>query len=895
MERSRSFQSISSRGSSSIREIEEESVINEEQNGEEEEFERVYVAVKKEVKEGKSTLLWLLHNTDKERKKIVITHVHIPSHMIPMMGSKFPAHKVKQQVVKEYRQHEREKMHKCLDDYMTVCSELKVRAEKLVIEADDPAKGLIELVALRGIAKLIMGAAADKHFSRRMKVPKSKTAITVQKKADPLCRIWFVCKGNLISTREALLDTSVGTPSLASTRSSLSISTQSLPESLSFGSDPVNDFSRHRSRSDNFDSHGGGTTAAIPLTSPQSASVPRSRFSSDVSLTADPWDGISRSFQRSDHSFCSVADEVQSNMSSFPFSVPNDGGSEEGSVLRPLVQESDEDLHFSSPQNVLEDGLDAEVYERLREAHVEVENSKHEAYKESLKRQKAERDAIDALRKAKTYENLCAKEMNRRKDIEEALARERMEVEKLKIQLDEIFEQLQMANKEKLELELRIADSDGMVRDLDEKLLSARHLLNSLQVQHDELQLQRDAMLKEVEELRQNKELVTTSSNGSTNFSEFSFTEIELATCNFSDSLKIGEGGYGSVYRGFLRNTPVAIKVLNPQSMQGQSEFHQEVDVLSRVRHPNLVTLIGVCSEARALIYEFLPNGSLEDRLACKDNTSPLSWQVRTRIAAEICSSLIFLHSSKPHPVVHGDLKPENILLDANLGSKLGDFGICRLLVQTATYTTTFYRHTHPKGTFVYMDPEFLATGELTPRSDVYSFGVIILRLLTGKPAFGIVKEVKEALDKGSLHGMIDPTTGDWPFVQAKQLAHLGLRCCEISRKNRPDLVGEVWRVLEPMLKTTSLSMSSLSFGSVMEENIPIPNYFICPIFQEIMRDPQVAADGFTYEAEALKGWIESGHSTSPMTNLALRNCELIPNRALRSAIQEWLQHHPQL
>ena len=258
-----------------------------------------------------------------------------------------------------------------------------------------------------------------------------------------------------------------------------------------------------------------------------------------------------------------------------------------------------------------------------------------------------------------------------------------------------------------------------------------------------------------------------------------------------------------------------------------------QVLVLSRVRHPNLVTLIGVCSEARALIYEFLPNGSLEDRLDCKNNTPPLTWQVRTRIAAEICSSLIFLHSNKPHPVVHGDLKPENILLDANLVSKLSDFGVCRLLVQSATCTTTTFCHlTLPKGTFVYMDPEFLATGELTPRSDVYSFGVILLQLLTGKPAFGIVKEVKEALENGLLHEIIDPIAGDWPFVLAKQMAHLGLSCCEICRKNRPDLVTEVWRVLEPMLKTTSLSMSSLSFGSDMDDNISTPNYFICPIFQ---------------------------------------------------------------
>ncbi|XP_020249825.1 U-box domain-containing protein 33-like isoform X2 [Asparagus officinalis] len=729
MERSRSaHSSSSSRGSSSTRETEEY-------------FERVYVAVKKGIKEGKSTLLWLLQNTDRERKKIVITHVHIPANMIPLMGSKFPANEVNHQVVKEYRQHEWEKTHKLLDDYTTVCSELKVQAEKLVIEAEDAAKGLIELITLHGIVKLVMGAAADKQFSRRMKVPKSKTAITVRKQADPSCNIWFVCKGTLICTREALLGMSERTPPPTTTMNSLSsqselLISRSMPlghsESMRSDADLVHEhyLSRHRSKSNSFDSYGGEFIATLC------------------------------------HPF-SVIDEMN-NLSLLSID--------------------------------------------------EMNNSNHQIYKESLKRQKAERDVIEALRRAKTYEDLYAKEVNRRKEIEEELATEKLLVEMFKNQNSEILEQLQKTSKQKLELELRIADYDNIFKDLKEKLLEAQHLLSVLQGDCEKLHLQRDAALKELEKLRRNKEAVTTRRKGSINFTEFSFEEINRATCSFSNSLKIGEGGYGSVYIGFLRHTTVAIKVLDRKSMKGQLEFHQEVEVLSRIRHPNLVTLIGVCSQARALIYEFLPNGSLEDRLVCKNNTPPLTWQVRTRVASEICSSLIFLHSHKPQPVVHGDLSPKNILLDSNLVSKLGDFGICH--------------RTDPKGTFVYMDPEFLSTGELTPSSDVYSFGVIVLRLLTGKPASEIVKKVKEALEKGVLDGIIDPTAGDWPFVQAKQLAHLGLRCCEVNRKNRPDLIGDVWRVLEPMMKITSLPVSLNLCGSVVEGNVPAPNYFICPIFQ---------------------------------------------------------------
>lgn len=255
------------------------------------------------------------------------------------------------------------------------------------------------------------------------------------------------------------------------------------------------------------------------------------------------------------------------------------------------------------------------------------------------------------------------------------------------------------------------------------------------------------------------------------------------------------------------------------------------MDVLSKVRHPNLVTLIGACPEAWTLVYEYLPNGSLEDRLSCRDNTTPLSWQTRIRIATELCSVLIFLHSSKPHNIVHGDVKPANILLDAHLESKLSDFGICRLLFRdehSSNCNTLLYR-TDPKGTFAYMDPEFLSTGELTTKSDVYSFGIILLRLLTGRPALGISKDVQYALSTGNLKSLLDPLAGDWPYVQAEQLAHLALRCCEITRRNRPDLESDVCRVLEPMRASCG---GSLSFRMGSEERCQPPPYFICPILQ---------------------------------------------------------------
>ncbi|KAK3206254.1 hypothetical protein Dsin_020300 [Dipteronia sinensis] len=318
----------------------------------------------------------------------------------------------------------------------------------------------------------------------------------------------------------------------------------------------------------------------------------------------------------------------------------------------------------------------------------------------------------------------------------------------------------------------------------------------------------------------------------------------------------------------------VAIKKLHPHNMQGQSEFQQEVRVLSKLQHPHLVTLLGACPEAWSLVYEYLPNGSLQDRLFRKSNISPLTWKARVRIAAEISSALCFLHSSKPEKIVHGDLKPENILLDSELSCKICDFGICRLVTEETLYSPSFQRGTVPKGAFPYSDPELHRTGVLTPKSDIYSFGLIILQLLTGKPPVGLAGEVRKAVSCGKLTSVLDSSAGDWPTFVARRLLDLGLQCCELYYRDRPDLTPALVRELEQL--------------HVAEER-PVPSFFLCPILQEIMHDPQVAADGFTYEGEALRGWLENGRNTSPMTNLEFSHLHLTPNHALRLAIQDWL------
>ncbi|KAF0911513.1 hypothetical protein E2562_011149 [Oryza meyeriana var. granulata] len=505
----------------------------------------------------------------------------------------------------------------------------------------------------------------------------------------------------------------------------------------------------------------------------------------------------------------------------------------------------------------------------LQHILMELERVRQEAYEEKCRREKAEQELFEALQKAQASENLYFGELKQRNEIEVKLATTIEEVERLARTADELAAKLQKEYEKILVLEKRSAHSDRIIKDL---------------------MLQRDKAVREAEAVCVKNGESTAIADRTMHITELSISEIKEATCNFDHSLKVGESVYGSVYKGFLRHTNVAVKKLNPESTQSLSQFNQEVEILSRVRHPNLVTLIGACKDARALVYEYMPNGSLDDRLACKDNSKPLSWQLRTRIASNICSALIFLHSNKPHSIVHSDLKASNILLDGNNVAKLSGFGVCRMLTDEFKATTTLYRHTHPKGSFVYIDPEYAISGDLTPLSDVYSFGIILLRLLTGRSGFGLLKDVQRAVEKGCLQAILDSSAGDWPLMHAEQLARVGLRCCEIRRKNRPDLQTEVWTVLEPMLRSASSMLCSLSFKSVSEDFGNVPSYFICPIQQDVMRDPLIAADGFTYEAEAIIEWFDIGHYTSLMTYLDLPHRDLLPNHALRSAIQEWLQ-----
>ncbi|MBA0647311.1 hypothetical protein Goklo_015206 [Gossypium klotzschianum] len=297
-----------------------------------------------------------------------------------------------------------------------------------------------------------------------------------------------------------------------------------------------------------------------------------------------------------------------------------------------------------------------------------------------------------------------------------------------------------------------------------------------------------NAEMKALKESVEKKKALDALAYSDFRYRKYTIEEIEAATEFFSEVLKIGEGGYGPVYKARLDHTPVAIKVLRPDAAQGRSQFQQEVEVLSCIRHPNMVLLLGACPEYGCLVYEFMSNGSLEDRLFRRGNTSTLSWQLRFRIAAEIGTALLFLHQTKPEPIVHRDLKPANILLDRNFVSKISDVGLARLVPPSVANNVTQYRMTSTAGTFCYIDPEYQQTGMLGVKSDVYSLGIMLLQIITAKPPMGLTHHVQRAIEKGTFAQMLDPSIDDWPVQAALSFAKIALNCAELRRKDRPDL-----------------------------------------------------------------------------------------------------------
>ncbi|RDX64169.1 putative serine/threonine-protein kinase PBL19, partial [Mucuna pruriens] len=326
------------------------------------------------------------------------------------------------------------------------------------------------------------------------------------------------------------------------------------------------------------------------------------------------------------------------------------------------------------------------------------------------------------------------------------------------------------------------------------------------------------------ESLRRNT--IPSLSQRPSNLRVFTVSELKSATKNFSRSVMIGEGGFGCVYLGSIRSVEdssrrieVAVKQLSKRGMQGHREWVTEVNVLGIVEHPNLVKLVGYCADddergiQRLLIYEYMPNRSVEHHLSHRSET-PLPWSRRLKIARDAARGLTYLHEEMDFQIIFRDFKSSNILLDEQWNAKLSDFGLARLGPSDGlTHVSTAV-----VGTMGYAAPEYVQTGRLTSKNDVWSFGVFLYELITGRRPLDrnrpkgeqkLLEWIRPYLSDGKKFKLILDSRLDKKqvFKSSQRLAMIANRCLVKNPKNRPKM-SEVLEMMNEMVESSSSSSS---------------------------------------------------------------------------------------
>ncbi|CAF2083565.1 unnamed protein product [Brassica rapa] len=279
----------------------------------------------------------------------------------------------------------------------------------------------------------------------------------------------------------------------------------------------------------------------------------------------------------------------------------------------------------------------------------------------------------------------------------------------------------------------------------------------------------------------------------------YKYKEIRQATDDFNPHNKIGEGGFGSVYKGHLKDGKIAaIKVLSAESRQGVKEFLTEINVISEIQHENLVKLYGCCVEGnhRILIYNYLENNSLDKTLLAGGYTRSgiqFDWRTRAKICIGVAKGLAFLHEEvRPH-IIHRDIKASNILLDRDLSPKISDFGLARLMPPNMTHVST-----RVAGTIGYLAPEYAVRGQLTRKADIYSFGVLLMEIVSARSNKNtrlpteyqyLLERAWELYERNELVDLVDAgLNGVFDAEEACRYLKIGLLCTQDSPKLRPTM-----------------------------------------------------------------------------------------------------------
>ncbi|XP_064981592.1 U-box domain-containing protein 52-like [Musa acuminata AAA Group] len=745
----------------------------------------VAVAIDKD-KGSQNALKWAAENLVTRGHTLTLIHVNVRSHSTS-------SRKNAGGCIEPMDHHTKE----LFLPFRCFCTRKNLHYKDVVLGGHDVAKTITEFVSHAAIEKLVVGAPSKGGLMRRFKHHDITTNIT--KGAPDFCTVYVIAKGKVSAMKNATRLAPIVSPLRDQIQSQVSLKPNAMSHHFLLGSEATSDVA-----SDTHSLHHEDS-----IKSPYAKVL---RGSSTKSYADTSFTDTDISFVSSDTDISFVSSGRPSNERSLALRLSS--GSEGIDNSFEMVRTSHKSV---DPYLTRNEGSTGTSWSSQTMEDVE----------EEMKRLRLElKHTMDMYNKA-CKEALTAKQ-------------KAMELQRWKIE------------EEKRLYEAHMAEEAAMA-SVERERAKCRAAIEAAQAEHRlaELEAQKriDAEMKAIKEAEVMKKALDSLAHADVRYRKYAIEEIEAATEYFADHHKIGEGGYGSVYKCYLDHTAVAVKVLRPDAAQSRSQFHQEVEILSCIRHPNMVLLLGACPEYGCLVYEYMANGSLEDRLFRRGNTPVIPWQYRFQIVAEIATCLLFLHHKKPEPLVHQDLKPGNILLDKYYVSKISDVGLARLVPPSVANSVTQYRMTSTAGTFYYIDPEYQQTGMLGVKSDIYSLGILLLQIITAKPPAGLTRHVSHSIEKGTFDEMLDAEVTDWPVEEAQRLAEIALKCTELRRKDRPDLERVVLPELERLRSLAEDNMLYSTMPSSTRSHSPSIHSRVSP--QDIVSDSLMTQSGYESSSES--------------------------------------------
>ncbi|XP_016201066.1 putative U-box domain-containing protein 50 isoform X1 [Arachis ipaensis] len=801
--------------------------------------EKVYVGVGIDVQDGFKVLNWVLKNWNNNNShpiSIVILHVahNFSNDYVSTPFGKLPARSVNEEKLEVLKKYEQDKIKKLFSKYIAYCDKAKVPAEILEVEkVDEPIqKRILDLIFSLGITKLVIG------FSFMKPSLKSRSAISglfyVHQHKPSFCELFIVCGGEQVFLRakneEKIMEDENG------------VTVARLKDKVTF-----KDWLEKIMFNDNNNNNNNKSNASTSKNL-ESSAVTQNQWEFYLREIDNYYQELLMSYSNLDERSC-----VQEN----------DGSSQIGPIETGVIIEQNNSSSNTSATEKIEI-----LQNKLNEAQMTIQMKRKEAKDQIERRTKAEWAICLCNSRAEEVESRIKEEVSAREEIKKEVEEEKEQTQEIRVDVEERKRRLKSLSELHSELSKRVHVSkmakSRAERQLEKAIAERAEMVREI----EELRRQRDVLNRRIEFCKQKDaigmaaRLMSQEEAAACAFREYSEEELRLATDNFSDRLRFKSGGdWSHVYKGRMPHSTVAIKML--ASSLSLQDFQSKVRILGDIRQPHLIAMVGFCSEPKCVVLEYMHNGSLRDILFSRRRNRALKWHDRIRIATEVCSGLSFLNSVKPRPAIHCHLTPSNVLLDRNYVAKITGFGLDEC---------------HDE--------------ECNVESDIRALGVFLLHLLTGRNWAGLIEEAMIVdTDREAFVGVLDETAGAWPLDLAREIAGLGMRCmsrAELSIGMVMEELREIRRKGDEIAAREGRRVMRSGSGADRDWSSAVPSVYLCPILQDVMKNPHVAADGFSYELEAIQHWLQTGHDTSPMTNLRLKHTFLTPNHSLRSLIEDW-------